>query len=352
MFHRGIAATVLELNADRESTAVYAAPSGRSLPWGELFTQFSRIPDLIDESVSEPLPGYGPISDEHAQRVASAVGRSVHARLHDAWMRPGGAPVDQGRLLMRLAAGEAAYEERLSGLREAALAGDSRAAATVFLALIDDVEALDQAIEGAGLLSVEERRIGNLGLRCSDLSRRSAMLAAATVLVMRRMSTGPGEAGMRRIAGNRTTLRRYDTAQWRGNLPLNVLPEEEDQVVAGEIAATGWVERTSIPYSFLRLTDGAELRIHRKDIKQNGIVQGALIWIRGKIEIDESGDKVLIAHFEGPGNHAGAFWEDWLADEAREAYDLYPRVIDANWEFPALGVQYSAGDFISRLKEA
>ncbi|MCT0248122.1 hypothetical protein [Synechococcus sp. CS-205] len=352
MLHRGIAATVLQLSADKESTAVYAADPGRIIAWGELFSQFPRVPDVIDEGATEPLPGYGAITDEEAERVASALGRSAHARLHDAVMRPGATPVNPGRLLMLLGTAEASYDARLHDLRETARAGDLPAATAIFLELVHDVEKLDPVLEGAGLLPVADRRMGNLGLRCSDLARRHAMLLAGTVLVMRRLSTGPGEAGMRRIAGNRTTLRRYDTAQWQGGLPLSALPEGEDQVVVGEIAEMGWVDRPLIPYSFLRLTDGSELRIHRRDIKQSGTVPGALVWIRGKVELDDNGEKVLVAHFEGPGSHADTVWEDWLADEARHAYDLYPRVIDGNWEFPSIGVQYSAGDLISRLQEA
>lgn len=352
MRHRGMVATLLELDADRCSTAVYAAPAPRVIAWEDLFKAFLDVPDLIDEAADEPLPGYGPITDEHAQRVASALGRSVHARLHDACMRSTQNARDVGLLLVQLASGEAAYETRLAALRDAAAAGDASGAAAVYHALLADVERLEPALEGLGLLPVEQRRIGSLGLRGADLARRVAMLLAASVMVLRRMSTGPGQAGMKRIATNRTSLRRYGTAHWLGQQPLRSLPDEaEQQVVAGEIAEIGWVERPDIPYSYVRLTDGAELRVHRRDIKLNGTVPGALIWIRGKVEVDGSGEKILVAHFEGPGSHAPVFWEDWLADEVRPAYDLYPRVIDANWELPPLGVQYCAGDLLSRLQE-
>lgn len=347
-----MAATLVELEADRASTYVYAAPVGRTLAWQELFSRFEAIPLLIDEGAETPLPGYGPISDDHAARVASAVGRAVHARLHDAYMRPAGTAVAAGEALMRLASGEVSYEAALGALHEAALQGDAEAAAAVFENLLAAVGTWESQIEGVGLLPVQQRRIGNLGLRSTDLSRRLALLLAGCVLIMRRMSTGPGEAGMRRIAANRTTLRRYDTAQWQGLEPLHSRPEGDNQVVTGEIASIGWVDRPEIPYSYVRLTDGAELRVHRRDIKLNGTVPGALIWVRGKVELDESGHKILVAHFEGPGNHAGDVWEDWLADETRPAYDLYPRVIDANWEFPPLRVQYSTGDLLSRLQEA
>lgn len=347
--HKGIVSDRLELMAGRFISAAYAATSDDTIDWSPLFNEFNRVPTVVDERREDSLPGYGALDDGTALSVASSVSCGVHARLNHAFMHATGPEIDVGQRLSELGVIEAEYNRRLDALRTASLNQEGAQAESIYQDMIADVDTLDDLLLGVGLLRVADRRIGNLGLRCSDLARHFSMLIAGAIQVMRRLSTGPGAAGMKRIASNRQILRRYDTAQWEATVPLAGLEEGSNQVVMGEIRETGWISRPDTPYSFLRLTDGAELRIHRRDIKQNGVIPGSITWVRGKVEVNSEGNKVLIAHFEGPGTHASSIWEDWLADEVRAAYDLYPRVIDANWEFPSLGVRYSGGDLISRV---
>ncbi len=64
-----------------------------------------------------------------------------------------------------------------------------------------------------------------------------------------------------------------------------------------------------------------------------GVASGRWLWARAKLEPGE-GLPILVAEFEGLGEHGRTYWEDWLAAETRSAYDLAPSSLDVLWEIP------------------
>lgn len=347
--HRGIASDYFELLVSRKASEAFTADPDNIIDWQDINEQLRRVPEIVDESAEDPVPGYGALTDEQAYIVASIAAKSVHARLHYSANCAIEAENDIATSIFKVSACETSYADMLTKLHHAALEADHQQAIDLFYGWLDEIVVAEAAIKSVRLLRATDRKVANIGFRSADIVRRYAMLTAGIIQVVRRLSTSRGASGMKRIAENREQIRRYEIAQWLGGQSLADLDLGENQVVMGEVAEMGWVNRPEIPYSFVRLSDGAELRIHRKDIKQSGVIPGSHIWVRGKVELAANDEKILVAHFEGPGSHASEYWEDWLADEVRNAYDLYPKVVDANWELPVNNLRYAAGDLISRV---
>jgi len=321
---------------------------------GEIFDALTEAPDVADETPATSDDAYAqPLTDEPARIYAGRIALLLavlgqrHFRLDPA---PSGMGIDDV-LFTELSIAEANYLTFLAELRDAARASDREAAADTFRTVLTwSQTTLMDLCERIGRLSDPLRGTGHLGLRVSELTRNAAMLAAGSLEVCRRCTTGPAAAGLRRLAENRDVLRRSQPNFWiaRTDLPTDIEIGESVALV-GLVESTGWSERPVKPYSFARLTNGLEVRVHHKDLKQNGITPRSHVWVNGKVE--QFDDRIgLVAHFEGPGTWASNMWEDWIANEIRIGFDRWPRVIEATAEFAHPLDQYGAHDGLSRIK--
>lgn len=299
-------------------------------------TWTARAIDLgEDEPADHPL----------AAMMGRAAAIALHTSCHAAYDAGDGAAAEAGALVM---AAERAHIEALARLRTAALAGAVTPALTeVWRGLTHPAtHPLRAMCAAVGALDPGERARGALGVRASMAARRGAMLAAGCAHLHRRIATTRLRRGLPGIAGRRGTL-------WRGRPRAHAARTHTSGVTEGDrveytglVTATGWVDRPEVPYSYAT-TERCEVRVHRRDLLTTGVAVGAALWVRGKFEPDD-GAPVLVAEFEGPGTHAGAVWEDWLADQVRHTYDLYPLVIDMVAEFARLGVPGARAELAAR----
>jgi hypothetical protein len=288
-----------------------------------------------------------PVSGHLALSMARSAATCAHAGLHRAFDAGSGAAGDQdiGALLR---GAEQEYIGALAVSRAAALTGEhtpelrdlwSRLAAPGGLAV-------HEACAVIGGLPAAARAVDGRGLRVSLLARRTALLAAGVVNLHRRLLTPSLRRGAMGIAGRRERL-------WRARPEVRVARDSLQGVapfarveVVGRVRSTAWVDRPDIPYSVADCGD-FEVRVHRRNLAAVGVGAGRWLWARGKAEADED-RAVLVAEMEGPGAHAGSVWEDWMATELREVYDLWPRVMDITFEFPVIGRRGGVIDLAER----
>ncbi len=318
-----------------------------------IFDVLAEAPDVIDETAAASDDAYAqPLTDKQAKVYAGRIALllSVLGQRYFRLERVPSATDMDDALFTELSIAEANYLTYLHELRDAARTSDQEAAANTFRTVLTwSQTTLMDLCERIGRLSDPLRGIGHLGLRVSEVTRNAAMLAAGSLEVFRRCTTGPAASGLRRLAKSRDTLRRSQPNFWlaRTDLPANIEIGESVALV-GLVDSTGWSERPIKPYSFARLANGLEVRVHYKDLKQNGIAPRSYLWVNGKVE--QFGDQTgLVAHFEGPGTWASNVWEDWIADKIRVGFDRWPRVIEATAEFAHPLDQYGAHDGLSRI---
>lgn len=318
-----------------------------------LFVELAEAPDVIDETAATSDDEFAePLSDNQATAYSGRIALIV-AVLGQRYFRldraPSATDIDD-TLFTDLSVAEAAHLNFLDDLREAARASDQIASGGIYRDVLSWAQTtLMDLCERIGRLSDPMRGIGHLGLRVSELTRNAALLAAGSLEVYRRCTTGRAAAGLRRVAEGRDVLRRSQPNFWlaKTSLPPDI---ELGATIAlvGLIESTGWNERPNKPYSFARLENGLEVRVHHRDLKQNGIAPRSYLWVNGKVE--QFDDQIgLVAHFEGPGTWASTVWEDWLADTIRAGFDRWPRVIEATAEFAHPLDQYGAHDGLSRI---
>lgn len=238
--------------------------------------------------------------------------------------------------LQAIARGEAFDPGAVHGLAVELVLGPARTAARW-------IGSLDAARRGSALQ----------GLQCSELLRRCCALLGWVCFIDHRRSSGPSRRGLAQVAENRALLRRQRQETHVGDPYLFGVEAGTRVKVAGLVREVGWVERPDIPYSFARLgARPVELRVHRRSLLAVGVAPGRWLWARGKAEPQEGpdGDRaIVVAEFEGLHQHAGDSWEDWLASETREVYDLAPSSLDVLWELPHPRRQFGAMELAARM---
>ena len=250
-----------------------------------------------------------------------------------------------------IAAADDSYVAVLTGLRVECAKGAAADLAWLQAAVSAHGDVVATLAEVLGRSPRTARSVRMAGVRAAELIRRHCMLLAAQPVIERRVVDGRRAAGLAGIAGSRLELRRSpaagNNAAWHayGHLPGDRF------VVGGYVVSTGWVDRQPIPYSFARFADSPiELRVHRRSMTAVGVAPGRHLWARAKLEPSSATPSVqlLVAEFEGISQHSGEVWEDWLATEARPAYDLAPYTLDVHWELPSPAFKAGLNELASR----
>jgi hypothetical protein len=329
--------------------AVYRGRGGIDPGLRDLATAARRWGEWVERALA--VGEVDAVSDACARRMAIALATGLHAQFHRAFDAGGGAATPDGAAAL-LNTAERAYVTALAATRHAAQAGLPTIELRRLWAALSEpaTHPVSAVCAAVGALGPGDRAAGGLGLRASLLARRTAMLGAGVVDLHRRMLRPRLARGLAGIASRRATL-------WRARPEVRVArssltgtrPLDRVEIV-GRVRATGWVDRPEVPYSFARCDD-FEVRVHRRNLVAIGVGVGRHLWVRGKVE---TGGEIplVVAEFEGPGTHAGAIWEDWMADESRGAYDLWPQVIDLVGEFPRIGARGGMSDLAARSGRA
>lgn len=243
---------------------------------------------------------------------------------------------------------ESSYLLLLDQLHSVALGeGDFAAAHDEAVALVvGPAAALARSV---GAMTRRERSRLQVGIRTSELLRRICATPSWVCMLDRRTTGARLRSGLRTVAENRAELRRVRTEHFSGSRALIGLSEGDRLAVTGTVTDIGWVGRPETPYSAITLDHGRfELRVHHRYAPGVGVAVGRNIWARGKYEQAQD-EPIVVAEFEGLTAHASHYWEDWLAVEARDAFDIAPKSLELAWEIPDPRYRCGMNDLWSRI---
>jgi hypothetical protein len=273
-----------------------------------------------------------------AKQLGRALAQGIHVSLHNAWRAGQNGTTTSPRravLVHQLKNFERSYRERLLASRYACL----KQRPDLLQGLLDDLN--DEAFGKLSLLTQRVASLSNaerdkaaLGLRVTRLGRKTAMLAAGLILLTARLSTRRTSGSTAKIAESRKKLTR-DQPQLRIAKKNLANAQEGDRIrIRGRIKEVEWTAGGDKMFSRLTL-EGVDspLYVHYKNLERLGVQAGMAVWAAGKVE-EVSGQTAVIVEFEGPGQHEGEYWEDWLANKVRRVYDLYPQSLFMDWEYP------------------
>jgi hypothetical protein len=243
------------------------------------------------------------------------------------------------------------YHHQLNKTHYAAKNGDIQMLAGVLLDLNrrTQKEMKDMA-EAIGSLNNEEKSIYLVAIRCSSLIRRFAMLSAASVLLLFRFSNNLKLSGLRQVADRRKQLRRSNR-QWLSSLTsLYAATLGSEVSLSTNAIKVQWVDNEGIGYSTIQVSGGVikEVRIARRNLLRVGVCEGSCLLINGKIEITDNVQFLSIRFIE-ISKYARTVWEDYLVEQSRKIYNLYPRSLDMEWEIPSIKSVGARNDFLGRI---
>lgn len=287
----------------------------------------------------ERLPVGTPLSLRASALPSRVLARATYYELADAWNEgrklrgrmPWRAGIDRD-----VAALEEAFAAVLKRCRRVAMAGSAKDVPVLAAELSSFSERLKLA---AGPIAAADEALQSSaslpGLRISRLIRQTSLLAAALPLLQARLGDAVLARTTRESLQRRTRLRRLDGPPLIGALRL-LRPAEGARVqIRGRLVQTGWIELPEKPYGWAITTEGVTLILPRKRFENRGALPGSFVWAAGTME-NEFHDRgtVVKVEAEGPSQHAGAVFFDWLADELRPQMDLYPGSLRLWWELP------------------
>lgn len=310
---------------------------GESLPW--TLPELSGEETILDQATADGL----------AQTMAQA----VHLLCHNAFesgIRNVRTPLED-ELRSAIASEEATYARLLSQSRACCLEGDAAGLSDLLEQVFEQVsDSLSLALENSasfGYVYPESR--SGYGVRISGIARRYAMLAAGLVLLQERLRNKTTIRTTAEIAESRSELRRLLPA-------FDFIPESygpprdrERIKVVDRMVAIEWVKAPDKPFTQAQTESlGETILIPYKRLNFQGCVDGAQFWAKGRVKQGPV-NKFFEVEFEGSGNHQKDIWEDWLAYQTRNIYDLHPESLYMEWEFPEIGSEYHMTDYYARI---
>ena len=320
-----------------------------------LVALLKEIPRLLEAGTSKGETkrhaAYKPTRFAWGKTLARATAIGIHVRLHQAFHRGlRQSPVRPTEGLARqITMEERAYRSFLARTRLAARRSDIPVAMKLLTSVVDQAH-LFADLCGRAARASQSRKGALLGLKVSSLARQYAMLAAGLVLVIERLQDSRSSKATASVARTRKRLSRSVVRLPIARRSLAGARVGAKAAVVGRIESVAWQDRTRKPFSVARLADkrGA-LLVPYKSMRQQGVSVGANVWAQGKVKRNSKGGRYVEVEFEGVGKHQQRYWEDWLAQLARPAYDLYPGTLLMEWEFPRLGRRSAASDMYSRI---
>ncbi|MFT3807212.1 hypothetical protein [Arenimonas sp.] len=287
---------------------------------------------------AERLPIDVPLTLAGSGLVSRVLARTTYYELADAWNE--GRRL-RGRMPWRTGTErevdelEASFTVVLKNSRRIALRGQARDVHRLAAELSAFAERLKASAAPIAAAEDSLQSPALPGLRVSRLIRQTSLMAAALPLLQARLGDAMLARTTRESLQRRERLRRLDGPPLIGALRL-LRPAEGTRVqIRGRLVEAGWVELPEKPYGWAKTAEGVTLVLPRKRFENRGALPGAWIWAAGTVEngFHDRGTVVKV-EAEGPSQHAGVVFFDWLADELRPQIDLYPGSLRLWWELP------------------
>jgi len=304
---------------------------------------------LIDLSAADEDEALSQIVIDDLMR---SVAVAVHAFAGTKYQagRLGSASENPDLILVAIRRAERRYRDLLLDTRVAAETGAAPLLHDVLLTSLEtvtvDIGYITQALGG----HEDAAKVGKLAaVRVGLISRRYAMLCAACLHLLYRLTNARKTTGLRQVAEGRTQLAR-NAREMRAALTAVQGAAVGDTIrLSARCDAIAWVDdgdgHTLITVSAGELT---ELRLARRNAMRAGVAEGSWLYVKGALR-EEGGARFLEIDLLPTTTHAADIWEDYLVTQVRPAYDLAPRSIDMGWEFPDLRKIGARNDLHGRL---
>lgn len=279
------------------------------------------------------------LSERTVTRLARLAAVTVHAHASARYQAGRLAPMaeDPAFILRAIERAERRYAALLLDTRTAARSGRIERLVAVLEATLDaargDIAYAAIALAGKDTAT---RSTALAAIRLAHVTRRMAMLSAASLLLMFRLTTTAKAAGLRRVAESRRKVAR-PWAEMLAAVPRVTGASIGDRVrLQAHCTDIAWVEEGD---GFTRITVDAgqvsELRLARRNAQRVGVAKGSLLYLAGTVA-EDAGTTFLQVGLVPVATHSADIWEDYLISEVRPAYDLVPGSIDMLWELPDL----------------
>ncbi len=301
---------------------------------------FGRLSDGVEKLTELPVVAENTVLSESAiKKLARLAAVAVHAHIATRYQAGRMMPQaeDSAYILRAIGRAEAQYAELLLDTRTAAKSGRIERLADVLAGCLNTTSG-DLAYAAVALAGQGDgpKSTGLAAVRVAHLCRRIAMLSAASLMLMFRLTNAAKTTGLRKVAENRTQLAR-PWAEMLAAVPQVVGTTIGDRVrLQTRCVDIAWVDDGD---GFTRITVDAgqvsELRLPRRNAQRAGLAKGSWLYLAGTLA-EDAGTEFLQVGFLPISANATDIWEDYLISETRPAYDLVPRSIDMLWELPDL----------------
>lgn len=290
----------------------------------------SELPVVAEDQV---------LSERVVKKLARLAAVAVHAHIATRYQAGRLAPMaeDPAFILRAIGRAETRYGGLLLDTRTAAKSGRIERLAEALAGCLDaaagDIAYAAIALAGRG---DAPKSTGLAAIRVAHLTRRMAMLSAASLMLMFRLTNSAKATGLRQVAENRTQLAR-PWAEMLAAVPQVTGAAVGDRVrLQARCTDVAWVDDGD---GYTRVTVNAdqvsELRLSRRNAQRAGLAKGSWLYLAGALA-EDAGTEFLQVGLLPINANAADIWEDYLISETRPAYDLVPGSIDMLWELPDL----------------
>lgn len=279
------------------------------------------------------------LSERTVNKLARLAAVAVHSHIATRYQAGRLAPISEDPTLILRAIGQAEsrYNELLISTRTAAKSGRILRLADALAACLESVTGniAYAAITLAGHDNTAKPK--NLAaVRVAHITRRMAMLSAATLLLMFRLTNAAKATGLRKVAENRAQLARSEAEMFAAVAQVRGASAGDRVRLQAQCSEIAWVDDGD---GYTRITVEAgqinELRLSRRNAQRAGLAKGSWLYLAGTLA-EDAGVQFLQVGQRAVSSNSADIWEDYLIYETRPAYDLIPGSIDMLWELPDL----------------
>jgi len=319
----------------------------------ELTDALAGVPSAVAAALANPRAlAWSFYHPAIASKVARASAAGIHLRCQRAFqegrgMRPQAPTRALTQAIERLDRG---YVDRLRALRRSTMARKFDAPLALAAELTADAHReLAPLCKRAGRAAgSEDDRAAEVALGASDLARRHAALVAGAILIDKRLRDRRRAKPTADAARRASKLRRTPLNPNSARKTLRSSDRNKRLALVAQLGKVDFIERPRKPYSDAQIDGVGELRVPHKNMRRVGVAQGSWVVAAGRVKTT-GGERILEVEFEGPGQHTREYFEDYVIDLGRPAYDLYPDVLRMTWDFPDPGFKGQGADLISRI---
>ncbi|PJB71417.1 MAG: hypothetical protein CO093_05060, partial [Alphaproteobacteria bacterium CG_4_9_14_3_um_filter_47_13] len=187
------------------------------------------------------------------------------------------------------------------------------------------------------------------GLQISDLSRRMVMAMTGCLSLALDLQDTYKTRHTKEAANKIKLLARKDMRLRRAHIMAR-RSAKEGTAIKGKLDHIKFYNRPGKPFTTANFVSTDTILLAPfKSLLRMGVTNGASFWGIGKM-VKTSSTPLFEIEFEGAGQHAKTYWEDYLSYSLRDIYNLYPGALRMTWEFPDIRRSDAMSDLIGRIK--